>query len=208
MYIPKHFRETDLNTLAELIEANAFGTLITLADGRPFATTCRSSMTRRERRCTATSRARIRSGSNSRATREVLAIFAGPARLRLADVGTPSRACRRGTTPPCTSTARPRRSTIPRRRRATSRRSPRASSAAARSRGCRATTRNGSAGSSVSRSASTEIQGKFKLSQNRSAADRAGVVAQLAASGTDNDVALARMMEAAARHPLGGTGQT
>ncbi len=43
----------------------------------------------------------------------------------------------------------------------------------------------------------TEIQGKFKLSQNRSAADRAGVTAKLVARGTDNDLALARLIEAA-----------
>ena len=41
------------------------------------------------------------------------------------------------------------------------------------------------------------IEGKFKLSQNRSAADRAGVVAQLRASGTDSDAALAALMVAA-----------
>jgi transcriptional regulator len=43
-----------------------------------------------------------------------------------------------------------------------------------------------------------KLEGKFKLSQNRSAADRANVVAQLAASGSDNDAALARLMTAAA----------
>jgi transcriptional regulator len=42
------------------------------------------------------------------------------------------------------------------------------------------------------------LEGKFKLSQNRSAADRAGVVEQLMASGSDNDAALARLMIAAA----------
>lgn len=40
------------------------------------------------------------------------------------------------------------------------------------------------------------IEGKVKLSQNRSPADRAGVVAHLRASGTDNDVALAALMVA------------
>jgi transcriptional regulator len=40
------------------------------------------------------------------------------------------------------------------------------------------------------------IEGKFKLSQNRSAADRAGVIAKLRASGRDNDSALAGLMEA------------
>ena len=41
-----------------------------------------------------------------------------------------------------------------------------------------------------------QLEGKFKLSQNRSAADRAGVVAQLAASGSEEDAALARLMTA------------
>ncbi len=41
------------------------------------------------------------------------------------------------------------------------------------------------------------MEGKWKLSQNRSAADRAGVVAQLTASGRDNDGALATLMVAA-----------
>ena len=40
----------------------------------------------------------------------------------------------------------------------------------------------------------TEIQGKFKLSQNRSAEDRARVVARLESTGTDNDEALARLV--------------
>jgi transcriptional regulator len=43
-----------------------------------------------------------------------------------------------------------------------------------------------------------KLEGKFKLSQNRSAADRANVVAQLTASGSDNDAALAHLMTGAA----------
>ena len=42
------------------------------------------------------------------------------------------------------------------------------------------------------------LEGKFKLSQNRSEADRARVVAELEASGRDEDAALARLMTAAA----------
>ena len=41
-----------------------------------------------------------------------------------------------------------------------------------------------------------EVQGKLKLSQNRSAADRAAVVSQLEASGSENNAALARLMKA------------
>jgi transcriptional regulator len=43
-----------------------------------------------------------------------------------------------------------------------------------------------------------KLEGKFKLSQNRSAADRAEAVAQLLATERDDDAALARLMAAAA----------
>ncbi len=39
-----------------------------------------------------------------------------------------------------------------------------------------------------------EVQGKFKLGQNRSAADRAAVASKLEATGSENDAALARLM--------------
>ena len=39
-----------------------------------------------------------------------------------------------------------------------------------------------------------EMQGKFKLSQNRSAEDRAGVAARLTASGGDESIALAKLV--------------
>ena len=48
-----------------------------------------------------------------------------------------------------------------------------------------------------------EMQGKFKLSQNRSAEDRARVVAKLVARGTADDLALARLIEAAGAAPAG-----
>jgi len=43
-----------------------------------------------------------------------------------------------------------------------------------------------------------KLEAKFKLSQNRSAADRAAVAAQLLATGRDGDAALARLMAAEA----------
>ena len=42
-----------------------------------------------------------------------------------------------------------------------------------------------------------ELEGKFKLSQNRSAADRTEVAAKLLMTGRDGDAALARLMAAA-----------
>lgn len=44
----------------------------------------------------------------------------------------------------------------------------------------------------------SRLEGKLKLSQNRSAADRAGVIAALEESGRSDDLALARLMNAAA----------
>lgn len=41
----------------------------------------------------------------------------------------------------------------------------------------------------------SEVQGKFKISQNRSAADRTAVIEQLEASGSEADLALAALMK-------------
>lgn len=38
MYIPTYFRQTDVNKLHDLIEANSFGLLVSAQDGPPFAT--------------------------------------------------------------------------------------------------------------------------------------------------------------------------
>lgn len=43
----------------------------------------------------------------------------------------------------------------------------------------------------------SKLEGKFKLSQNRSAADRAGVVAALLATGRGSDAELAELMQSA-----------
>ena len=36
MYIPEHFKETNLDCIAALIEGHSFGTLVTAPDGVPF----------------------------------------------------------------------------------------------------------------------------------------------------------------------------
>jgi transcriptional regulator len=38
MYVPEHFRESRIETLHALIRANSFGTIISTTDGAPFAT--------------------------------------------------------------------------------------------------------------------------------------------------------------------------
>jgi predicted FMN-binding regulatory protein PaiB len=105
VYIPQHFRENDPARLEKLIDTYPFGTLITLADGRPFAT-------------------------------HLPFIYERDAGLLLAHV----------------ARANPQ---------------------------------------------SRQLEGKFKLSQNRSAADRAAVTAKLVARGGDDDLALARLIESA-----------
>ena len=37
MYIPRHFLETDADALAAFVDEHAFGTLVTVSNGRPFA---------------------------------------------------------------------------------------------------------------------------------------------------------------------------
>jgi transcriptional regulator len=198
MYIPKHFLETDRDALAELIEANSFGTLITVADGRPFA----SHVPFLYERAGNTLHAHVaRANPQWRdlgATREVLAIFQGPhgyvSPTWYVDPGVPTWNYAAvhvyGTAVTLDDAA------------ATARH---VEALAARFE--RGNPKPWVPSYDPKRLAGivgieirvTEIQGKLKLSQNRSAADRAGVVAHLAASGTDNDAALARMMEAAGR---------
>jgi transcriptional regulator len=198
MYIPKHFHETDLNTLAELIEANAFGTLVTLADSRPFATHVPFLYERAANVLHAHVARANPQWQQLGATREVLAIFQGPhgyvSPTWYTEPGVPTWNYAAvhvyGTAVTIDDPA------------ATARH---VEALAARFEQGSAKPWTPSydpkrlAGIVGLEIRITEIQGKLKLSQNRSAADRAGVIAQLAASGTDNDVALARMMEAAAR---------
>ena len=198
MYIPKHFLETDLDALAELIEAHAFGTLITLADGRPFATHVPFLYERAANALHAHVARANPQWQGLGATREVLAIFQGPhgyiSPTWYVDPGVPTWNYAAvhvyGTAVTIDDPE------------ATARH---VEALAARFERGNPTPWKPSydpkrlAGIVGIEIRITEIQGKLKLSQNRSTADRAGVIAKLAASGTDNDAALARLMEAASR---------
>ena len=182
MYIPKHFEQTDERAFWDFIDEHAFGTLLTVVDGRPTRAICRSCRTATRACCTATSRARIRSGSTSRARRRCSRSSRGRTATSRRP-GTPSAAaCRPGTTRSCTRTVRPPSSTIPSTRASTSRRSRRYE---------RGREAPWAPDYDVRRLAGivgidirvARLEGKFKLSQNRSAADRDGVVAQLPAAG-------------------------
>jgi transcriptional regulator len=196
MYIPKHFLETDQNELAHLIDANSFGTLVTLAAGRPFATHVPFLY---ERAANVLHAHVARANPQWRelgATPEVLAIFQGPhayiSPTWYVDPGVPTwnyvAVHVYGT--------------------ATTLDDPAATARHVEALAARFESANPApwvpsydpkrlTGIVAIEIRITEIQGKLKLSQNRSAADRAGVVARLTASGTDNDVALAQMMLAA-----------
>jgi transcriptional regulator len=194
VYIPSHFRESDAATLAELIEANSFGTLITLGDGRPFASHVPFLYDRAERTLHAHVARANPQWQQLGGTREVLAIFQGPhgyvSPTWYEDPGVPTWNYAAvhvyGTAVALVD-------------------------AAATGRHVEALAARFESGNPNPWTPSydpkrlggivgieiriTEIQGKLKLSQNRSAADRAGVIARLEATGSDNDLALARLMK-------------
>jgi transcriptional regulator len=196
MYIPKHFLETDQNVLAALIDENSFGTLITVADGRPFATHVPFLYDRAGGVLHAHVARANPQWRDLSAAREALAIFQGPhgyiSPTWYVDAGVPTWNYvavhvygTAATIDDPAATARHVEALAARFERASS--TPWVPSYDP----------GRLAGIVAIEIRITEIQGKLKLSQNRSAEDRAGVVARLTASGTDNDVALAQMMLAA-----------
>ena len=196
MYIPKHFLESDAAALAEFIEAHAFGTLITVVDGRPFA----SHVPFVYERAAGTLHCHVaRANPQWRqldAAPEALVMFVGPhgyiSPTWYVDSGVPTwnytavHVYGRARAVDDAAVTGPHVERL----------------AAHYERGSPspwmpdydARRLAGIVGVEVR---VREIQGKFKLSQNRSAADRAAVIARLQASGTDNDVALARLIAAA-----------
>jgi transcriptional regulator len=198
MYIPKHFEQADEGVLWDFIGEHSFGTLLTVVDGRPFASHL-PFLSNRDLRVLHCHVARANPQWQQIASAShVLAIFSGPhayiSPTWYAEPGVPTwnyavvhalGEARSVVDPDHT-------------------RSHVEALAATFERGRAAPwvpeydTRRlaGIVGIEI-RVAS--LEGKFKLSQNRSAADRAGVVEQLMASGSDNDAALARLMIAAAR---------
>ena len=76
MYIPEKFRETDRKALQQLIADYPFGTLVTLADGRPFANHIPFIMDGDDLLCHL-AKANPQCG-HLRAGKEALAVFQGP----------------------------------------------------------------------------------------------------------------------------------
>lgn len=196
MYLPKHFLETDRNALADLVDAISFGVLITLDDGRPFASHVPFLYDRDANVLHAHVARANPQWQQFGATREVLAIFQGPhgyvSPTWYVDPGVPTWNYA-AVHVYGTATAIEDADATARHVEALAARFEQQSP----SPWVPSYDKRRLAGIVGVEIAVTEIQGKLKLSQNRSAADRAQVIARLEASGSDNDAALARLMKAA-----------
>ena len=193
MYIPSHFRESDERVLAEFIDAYAFGTLVTIERGVPFASHV-PFLHDREARTLHAHVARANPQWQHFATRpDVLVMFQGPhgyvSPTWYAEPGVP--------TWNYTAVHVYGRGRVLDDAAATGRHVEKL--AARFERGSAAPwvpeydprMLAGIVGIEI---AIGEIQGKFKLSQNRSAEDRAGVVARLEGRGGDESTALAKLV--------------
>ncbi len=198
MYLPKHFAESDERTLWEFVDEHSFGTLLTVVDGEPFAShvpfICDA-----EARVLHCHLARANPQvQHLTASPRVLAIFAGPHAYisptwyAQPNVPTWNYAVVHARGPASVSDDAEQ-----------TRRHVEALAAKFE----RGSAKPWVPDYDVRRLAGivgieirvVQLQGKFKLSQNRPLADHAGVVAALRASGRDNDAALAKLMEAAAQ---------
>jgi transcriptional regulator len=195
MYVPAHFAERDLAALGAFIDAHSFGTLVTSADGKPFASHVPflyDAATERLHCHLARANPQWRHFESST---EALVIFAGPhgyiSPTWYEEPGVPTwnyavvhvygqaRAI-----DDAESTARHVEALAAKHERDnTPPWVPRYD-------------RRQLAGIVGVEIRIDTVEGKFKLSQNRSAADRAAVAARLAASGSDNDTALAELVRA------------
>ena len=193
MYIPSHFRESDERVLAEFIDAYSFGTLVTVEGALPFASHLPFLHDREGR----TLHAHVARGNpqwqHIAANADVLVMFQGPhgyvSPTWYAKPGVP--------TWNYTAVHVYGRARVLDDAAATGRHVEKL--AARFERGSAAPwvpeydsrMLSGIVGIEI---AIGEIQGKFKLSQNRSAEDRTRVVARLEASGADESTALAKLV--------------
>jgi transcriptional regulator len=198
MYTPKHFEQTDPRTLWEFIDEHAFGTLLTVVDGRPTLSHL-PFLPDRDAGVLHCHVARANPQWQQIArSPQVLAIFAGPHGYI-----SPAWYAERGGVPTWNYAvvhAHGEAVTVDDAER--TRRHVEALAAKYERRRAEPwvpdyDTRRlaGIVGIDIR---VVRLEGKFKLSQNRSDADRARVVAQLAASGSDENAALAGLMAAVA----------
>ncbi len=197
MYTPKHFEQTNASTLWDFIEEHAFGTLLTVADGRPTL----SHLPFLPDRAAGVLHCHVaRANPHWREIQrspQVLAIFMGPH-----GYVSPTWYAERGGVPTWNYAVVHVQGEAQAVDDAERTRKHVEALAAKYERGRRSpwvpdydTRRvSGIVGIDIR---VARLEGKFKLSQNRSDTDRARVVAALEASGSDEDAALARLMVAA-----------
>jgi transcriptional regulator len=197
MYIPKHFASTDDSTLWDFVDEHAFGTLLTVTDGQPFASHLPFLVDRAKRVLHCHVARANPAWQHLAASPRVLAIFSGPhgyiSPTWYAEPGVPTWnyavVHARGEARAIDDAEHTRRHVEALAAKFESgRAAPWIPEYDARRLG-------GIVGVEIH---VDRLEGKFKLSQNRSAVDRARVVAELAATGRDNDTALAQLMTAAA----------
>jgi transcriptional regulator len=196
MYIPKHFEQNDETALLDFIDAHSFGTLITTVDGAPFASHVPFLVDRVARRLFCHVARANPQWQQIAAVPSVLAIFAGPhgyiSPTWYVDPGVPTW---NYAVVHVHGDARCNEDAVHTRRHVEA-------LAAKFERGSDAPwvpnydvrRLAGIVGIEIG---ITALEGKFTLSQNRSAADRAAVIARLESSERDEDAALAKLMAAA-----------
>ena len=197
MYTPKHFEQTNESALWDFIEAHAFGTLLTVADGRPTL----SHLPFLPDRAAGILHCHVARANphwlEIQRSPQALAIFTGPH-----GYVSPTWYAERGGVPTWNYSVVHVHGEAQAVDDAERTRAHVEALAAKYERGRPSpwvpdydTRRvSGIVGIDVHVS---RLEGKFKLSQNRSDTDRARVVAALEASGSDEDAALARLMVAA-----------
>jgi transcriptional regulator len=197
MYIPKHFEQNDDTTLCDFIDAHAFGTLITTGDARPFASHVPFLLDRKARKLHCHLARPNPQWQHVAESAEVLAIFTGPhayvSPTWYVEPGVPTwnyAVVHVYGTARCVDDAAFTRAHVE-----TLAAKFERASAAPWVPDYDVRRLQGIVGIEI---AIAGFEGKFKLSQNRSAADRSGVMARLTESGRDEDAALARLMAAAA----------
>jgi transcriptional regulator len=194
MYIPNRFKEDDAETLAAFIDENAFGLLVTAVDGRPFASHIPFLYEPESQRLSAHVARANPQWQHFSDTADVMVVFQGPhayiSPAWYVDPGVPTwnyvavhaYGIARAVEDPsdirgiiARLTERYERNNAP----------PWLPTYDER-------LLSAIVGIEISVKA---LEGKFKLSQNRSAADRAAVISKLKETSSEGDAALARLME-------------
>jgi transcriptional regulator len=196
MYIPAHFAQTDEATLWGFVDEHAFGTLLTVVDGRPFASHVPFLADRRAGVLHCHLARANPQWEQIAASHHVLAIFAGPhGYISPTWYASPNLPTWNYAVVHAHGDARVIDDAEHTRRHVE----------ALAAKFERDLPEPWAPNYDVRRLAGivgieirvAKLEGKFKLGQNRSAADRTGVVAALMATGRDADADLARLMAAA-----------